>query len=375
MYPDYSRLERVADGSMHAIGLLGATCGGALLLVWASRVASPWEMAAIAIYAVTLIATFAASAFYHMTPWESLRPALRRIDHAAIYLKIAGTYTPLVVMIGSGLSYFVLGVVWLLAIIGITLKLLFWSAPGRMGPALYLIMGWMSIILFWTSWSQVPFGFIAAGGLLYTVGVIFYAAKTLKFANRHMAWLRHRGLRLLLRGHHHRRDTARPRVASLPLRTGQPDRRGRLKRRNIPQPSPSGRLTRISRGRILAFAAGALPCLASTGVDHIEENLILGLSGRNAGHRRRGACGRGRRHPTRSRVPISTAAAYGGTATITLSSDTTCHIHWSTGSESDGICMLLWQRLRCGLCVQNRRRRAGGLRGHGRRLAGRRLDH
>jgi len=182
MYPDYSRLERVADGSMHAIGLLGATCGGALLLVWASRVASPWEMAAIAIYAVTLIATFAASAFYHMTPWESLRPALRRIDHAAIYLKIAGTYTPLVVMIGSGLSYFVLGVVWLLAIIGITLKLLFWSAPGRMGPALYLIMGWMSIILFWTSWSQVPFGFIAAGGLLYTVGVIFYAAKTLKFA-------------------------------------------------------------------------------------------------------------------------------------------------------------------------------------------------
>jgi len=182
MYPDYSRLERVADGSMHAIGLLGATCGGALLLVWASRVASPWEMTAIAIYAVTLIATFAASAFYHMTPWESLRPALRRIDHAAIYLKIAGTYTPLVVMIGSGLSYFVLGVVWLLAIIGITLKLLFWSAPGRMGPALYLIMGWMSIILFWTSWSQVPFGFIAAGGLLYTVGVIFYAAKTLKFA-------------------------------------------------------------------------------------------------------------------------------------------------------------------------------------------------
>lgn len=182
-YPQYTRSERVADGSMHAIGLVGAVLGAALLLVWSSRVASPWEMTAIGIYAITLIATFAASAFYHMTPWESTRPVLRRIDHAAIYLKIAGTYTPLVVMIGSGLAYFVLGVVWILAFIGIALKLVFWSAPGRFGPALYLIMGWMSIVLFWSSWSEVPFGFIAAGGLLYTVGVIFYAAKSMKFSN------------------------------------------------------------------------------------------------------------------------------------------------------------------------------------------------
>ncbi|MEP3256782.1 MAG: hemolysin III family protein, partial [Roseibium sp.] len=67
-------------------------------------VASAWEIAATAIYAITLIATFTASAFYHMTPWESIRPVLRRIDHAAIYLKIACTYTPLVVMVGSGLA-------------------------------------------------------------------------------------------------------------------------------------------------------------------------------------------------------------------------------------------------------------------------------
>lgn len=183
MYPDYSRLERVADGSMHAIGVIGATSGAALLLVWSSRVASPWEMAAIAIYAITLVATFAASAFYHMTPWESIRPVLRRIDHAAIYLKIAGTYTPLVAMIGSGLAYVTLGIVWALAIIGILLKLLFWSAPGRMGPALYLVMGWMSVVLIWSSWSKLPTGYIIAGGLLYTVGVVFYAAKKMKFSN------------------------------------------------------------------------------------------------------------------------------------------------------------------------------------------------
>jgi len=183
MYPDYSRSERVADGSMHAIGVIGSVFGATVLLMWSAPVASPWEIAAITIYAITLIATFSASAFYHMTPWESIRPVLRRIDHAAIYLKIAGTYTPLVVMIGSGLAYVVLGIVWALAIIGMTLKLVFWSTPGRFGPALYLIMGWMSVVLVWSSWSELPFGFIAAGGLLYTVGVVFHASKTMKFAN------------------------------------------------------------------------------------------------------------------------------------------------------------------------------------------------
>ena len=183
MYPTYTRSERVADGSMHAIGVTGAVLGAILLLVWATPVASPWEITSISVYAITLIGTFTASAFYHMTPWESIRPALRRIDHAAIYLKIAGTYTPLVVMIGSGLAYVVLGIVWALAVIGMVLKLVFWSRPGQFGPALYLIMGWMSVVLVWSSWEALPFGYILAGGLLYTVGVVFHAAKNMKFAN------------------------------------------------------------------------------------------------------------------------------------------------------------------------------------------------
>lgn len=183
MYPTYTRSERVADGSMHAIGVTGAVLGAIMLLVWSVPDASPWEVTAIAVYAATLIGTFTASAFYHMTPWESLRPTLRRIDHAAIYLKIAGTYTPLVVMIGSGLAYVVLAVVWALAVIGMVLKLVFWSTPGQFGPALYLIMGWMSVVLVWSSWEALPFGYILAGGLLYTVGVVFHAAKNMKFAN------------------------------------------------------------------------------------------------------------------------------------------------------------------------------------------------
>ncbi|WP_108816262.1 PAQR family membrane homeostasis protein TrhA [Loktanella sp. Alg231-35] len=185
MYPTYARSERIADGTMHAVGVIGALSGAIVLIVWSSGNTSPGQIAAICIYGATLIATFVASAFYHMTPWERIRPILRRFDHAAIYLKIAGTYTPLVVMIGSGFAYLVLGIVWALAVVGMTLKLFFWRTPGRFGPALYLIMGWLSLALIWSLWPIVPVSamlLIAAGGLLYTAGVPFYASETMKYS-------------------------------------------------------------------------------------------------------------------------------------------------------------------------------------------------
>ena len=185
MYPTYARAERIADGTMHAVGVLGAVTGAVVLIIWSSGNTTAGQIAAISVYVVTLIATFVASAFYHMTPWDSIRPTLRRFDHAAIYLKIAGTYTPLVVMIGSGFAYVVLAVVWGLAVVGIVLKLFFWRTPGRFGPALYLIMGWLSLALIWSLWPIVPVSamvLMAVGGLLYTAGVPFYASETMKFS-------------------------------------------------------------------------------------------------------------------------------------------------------------------------------------------------
>lgn len=180
MYPTYAKSERIADGSMHAIGVIGALTGAVMLFVLLARDVSGWQLFALAVYGVGLISTFSASAFYHMTPWPDIRPILRRFDHAAIYLMIAGTYTPLVVMVNSAFAYTILGLVWGLAVIGITLKLFFWQAPGRFGPALYLIMGWLSVGLIWSIWPVVPgsvIALIAAGGLTYTVGVLFYVSK------------------------------------------------------------------------------------------------------------------------------------------------------------------------------------------------------
>ena len=186
MYPAYARSERIADGTMHGLGVTGAVAGAAYLLIWAPNDVSPMLMIGLLVYALGLTATFCASAFYHMTPWESIRPTLRRIDHAAIYLKIAATYTPLVVMIGTGFGYVVLGLVWIMAVFGMIMKLFFWSAPGKLGTLLYLGMGWISVFLIWSLFPVMPSNamwLITVGGLLYTAGVVFFAWENLKFSN------------------------------------------------------------------------------------------------------------------------------------------------------------------------------------------------
>ena len=185
VYPTYTRSERVADGTMHMLGVLSAIVGATFLAIWNFGEVSGGQTAALVVYGVALVATFLASAMYNMSPWESIRPTLRRIDHAAIYLKIAGTYTPLVVLIGSLSSYLVLAAVWGLAAFGIIRKLFFWRNPGKLGTVLYLIMGWMSVALIWSLAPILPLAatlLIAGGGLIYTVGVVFYVWKTLKFS-------------------------------------------------------------------------------------------------------------------------------------------------------------------------------------------------
>ncbi len=185
MYPAYDRSERIADGAMHTLGVIGACAGAVLLLIWAALHLDGGYVASLVVYASALIATFCASAFYHMTPWEHLRPMLRRIDHAAIYLKIAGTYTPLVVLIGSGFAYALLALVWALALFGMIRKLFYWTTPGKSGPLLYLAMGWMGVAVIWTALPILPpsaTALIAAGGLLYTLGVVFFSWESLRYS-------------------------------------------------------------------------------------------------------------------------------------------------------------------------------------------------
>jgi hemolysin III len=185
-YPVYSRAEKVADGVMHLMGTSFAITGAVLLIVLVSGAQPPGMVAAISVYGAAMIASFVISACYHMTPWERLRPGLRRLDHAAIFFKIAGTYTPLVALIGSGFAWAVLGVVWVLAAAGALLKLFVARTPGRLNTVLYLVLGWSSLALIWPLAQELPAGgttLVFAGGLLYTAGTLVLHRENLRFQN------------------------------------------------------------------------------------------------------------------------------------------------------------------------------------------------
>lgn len=182
-YPAYSIGEKRADGVVH---LLGAVAGiaGTMALLWIAPTSPTWIAALI--YGLCATAALLASGAYHMTPVELWRPSLRRLDHALIFFKIAGTYTPLVVLINTPLAYGILGLVWAIALYGATRKLFFWRTPKGSSVWLYLGMGWLSLVLGWPLIQSVPSTTVlwaAAGGLLYSGGVVFYKWESLKYSN------------------------------------------------------------------------------------------------------------------------------------------------------------------------------------------------
>ena len=184
-YP-YSLRETLADASIHLIGVTGAVVAAWVLVSHVNATQDAARVAATSVYAGLLIFALVASAAYHLLPWDRTRPLFHRIDHAAIYLKIAGTYTPLVVLIGSAFAYAVLAVVWIIALVGAVAKLSFWATDARGSLALYLGMGWASVLLVWPMWNSLPgaaVALVAVGGGLYTLGTVFYAMKALRYQN------------------------------------------------------------------------------------------------------------------------------------------------------------------------------------------------
>lgn len=184
-YPAYSVSEKLVDGAVHLAGIGAALTAISAFLALHAQMISDGMMTGLTIYWVGLIAMLSISFCYHMTPFERLRPTLRRVDHATIFLKIAGTYTPFVLAIGTAFGYVVLALVWALALFGAGTKLFMWRKPGRLNAALYLGLGWISVLLIWSIFQASPAaGWCAVvGGLLYSGGVVFFHWESLKFAN------------------------------------------------------------------------------------------------------------------------------------------------------------------------------------------------
>ena len=185
-YPAYTPAERIADGVVHIAGLVAALAGVvAVYTLWALEMDGVTFLA-VTVYSLSLLTMLGVSATYHIFAHTSLRPMLRRLDHAAIYVKIAGTFTPLGILLGSAFGYAVLAGVWVCACLGALSKLRMPRGAMTTGWLPYVALGWAGVMLILPLSGVLPgtsLALIIGGGLLYTTGVIFYAWESLRFAN------------------------------------------------------------------------------------------------------------------------------------------------------------------------------------------------
>ena len=180
-----SLIKKIRDpvsGFTHFVGLLLSIAALVLLLTYAGSKGTTWHIVAFAIFGISLILLYGSSSMYHLLPLSPRGTTiLRRIDHAMIFVLIAGTYTPvcLIPLRGVG-GWSLLSIIWSMAIAGI-FQALFWiHAPRWFSTSLYLVMGWIVIIAFYPLIQSIPLGGIiwfVLGGLCYTGGALIYALR------------------------------------------------------------------------------------------------------------------------------------------------------------------------------------------------------
>lgn len=186
-FPSYSSRERVADGCIHILGVTASLVAlGALLTIGVQSETTLWAVS-LAIYGFALVATFACSAGYNLVVRPTLREVLRRFDHAAIFLMIAGTYTPFILIkMNTPWGLGLLAVVWTMAGIGIAIKLIAPRLLDGLSTSLYLVQGW-AVIAAWeplmTAMPGKALTLLMLGGVLYTVGVVFHLWERLPYQN------------------------------------------------------------------------------------------------------------------------------------------------------------------------------------------------
>ena len=183
--------EELANTLSHGVGFLLAVLVALPLLVnTAWRQHDPWQLIGGTIFGLTLALLYGTSTIYHLVPPGPAKRFCRLLDHAAIYLLIAGTYTPFALGALRGpWGWSLLVTVWTLAVMGVTLKLKLGFRYPRLSTAVYLLMGWLVLIVIRPLIAQIGFGgfgWVLAGGLCYTVGVVFFVWERLRYS--HSYW-------------------------------------------------------------------------------------------------------------------------------------------------------------------------------------------
>ena len=187
---DYTVGEEIANSVTHGVGVAFSIVALTLLVVWAVRYGDGWALATGIVFGSSLILLYAGSTLYHAIPFAKARHVFKIFDHAAIYLLIAGSYTPfaLVTMRDAG-GWWMFAVVWTLAAIGISTEAFWAYRPRWVSAAVYLFMGWLAVFMIQPLRASMhPNGLwlLVAGGLCYTLGTVFYVYKKVPYF--HMVW-------------------------------------------------------------------------------------------------------------------------------------------------------------------------------------------
>ncbi|OAN12630.1 hemolysin III family protein [Photobacterium jeanii] len=189
--PQYSVAEEIANSVSHGLGMIFGIVGLVLLLMQASEHnADAMSIASLSIYGGSMILLYLASTLYHAITVEKAKRVLKTLDHCAIYLLIAGTYTPfLMITLRTPLAITLMTVIWVLALIGIALKIAFVYRFKKLSLATYLVMGWLSLIAIYQLALALDLGgliLLGVGGVIYSLGVVFYVNKRIPY--NHAIW-------------------------------------------------------------------------------------------------------------------------------------------------------------------------------------------
>jgi len=183
----FTLAELIADGVVHGIGITFALSLGTVMIVFAAIGTARPELPAIILYLVTLLAVLGVSLTFNLAPISQFKQVMARLDQAAIFLFIAGTYTPFLAVVGgTPMGQLLTVLVWGAALVGVALKLIVPQRFGRLAIALYLAIGWSGVLVFQTLAAVLPppsFWLVIAGGITYSVGIVFHLWDRLKFQN------------------------------------------------------------------------------------------------------------------------------------------------------------------------------------------------
>ena len=182
--------EEIANSISHGVGFVMAVALSPALIISAVRQESAAGIVGASIFAFTLILLYVTSTLYHALPRNKAKHIFRLLDHSAIFLLIAGTYTPFTLGILRGAwGWTLFGLVWGMAMVGILIKFVWGMRCKKLSMVLYLVMGWIAIIAvkpFWLNMSPWGLFWMVAGGVAYTAGTGFYAAKRMRYT--HFIW-------------------------------------------------------------------------------------------------------------------------------------------------------------------------------------------